>query len=147
MSSTESEDVKEIMQEIGKAAKDAAQALVNAPADAKNRALNEAAASMRDRSKDILAANEIDMEGGAKKGLTAAMLDRLELNEERVEGTAAGLEAIAKLDDPVGSVMDSWDRPNGLAISRVRVPLGVIGVIYESRPNVTADAGGLCLKS
>jgi glutamate-5-semialdehyde dehydrogenase len=147
MSSTESEDVKEIMQEIGKAAKDAAQALVNAPADAKNRALNEAAASMRDRSKDILAANEIDMEGGAKKGLTAAMLDRLELNKERVEGTAAGLEAIAKLDDPVGSVMDSWDRPNGLAISRVRVPLGVIGVIYESRPNVTADAGGLCLKS
>jgi len=136
-----------VMQEIGRAAKDAAQALINATSEAKNRALKEAAASLRDRSPDILAANAIDMAGGRKKGLTSALLDRLELNEERLDGTASGLEAIAELDDPVGSIMSSWDRPNGLSISRVRVPLGVIGVIYESRPNVTADAGGLCLKS
>jgi len=140
-------DVKEIMLEIGKAAKDAAQALVNAPAEAKNRALTEAATSLRDNSEAIIQANYQDMAAGEQKGLTSAMLDRLELNEDRVAGMANGLEAIAELNDPVGSVMESWDRPNGLSISRVRVPLGVIGVIYESRPNVTADAGSLCLKS
>jgi glutamate-5-semialdehyde dehydrogenase len=141
------ENIAELMQEIGKAAKDAAQVLVNAPADAKNRALKEAAASLRDNSEAIIQANYKDMAVGEQKGLTSAMLDRLELNEDRIAGMAAGLESIAELNDPVGSVMENWDRPNGLSISRVRVPLGVIGVIYESRPNVTADAGSLCLKS
>ncbi len=140
-------NITEVMQKIGKAAKDAAQALVNAPAEAKNRALTEAATSLRDNSEAITQANYKDMAVGEEKGLTSAMLDRLELNEDRISGMAAGLEAIAELNDPVGSVMENWDRPNGLSISRVRVPLGVIGVIYESRPNVTADAGSLCLKS
>ncbi|MBT3989177.1 MAG: glutamate-5-semialdehyde dehydrogenase [Rhodospirillaceae bacterium] len=141
------DDIKEIMQEIGKAAKDAAQALVNAPADAKNRALTEAATALRDNTETIVQANYKDMSAGEQKGLTSAMLDRLELNHDRIGGMANGLEAISELNDPVGSIMESWDRPNGLSISRVRVPLGVIGVIYESRPNVTADAGSLCLKS
>ncbi len=142
-----SENIKKIMEEIGKAAKDAAQVLVNAPSDAKNRALIEAATALRDNLKTIADANAIDMAGGEKKGLTSAMLDRLELTSDRISAMANGLEAIAELNDPVGHIMDSWERPNGLAISRVRVPLGVIGVIYESRPNVTADAGSLCLKS
>ncbi len=140
-------NITEVMQKIGKAAKDAAQALVNAPTEAKNRVLTEAAMSLRDNSEAITQANYKDMAAGEQKGLTSAMLDRLELNEDRISGMAAGLEAIAELNDPVGSVMENWDRPNGLSISRVRVPLGVIGVIYESRPNVTADAGSLCLKS
>ena len=144
---SDNKNITEVMQEIGKAAKDAAQALVNAPAEAKNRALTEAATSLRDNSEAIIQANYKDMAAGEQKGLTSAMLDRLELNEDRISGMAAGLEAIAELNDPVGSVMENWDRPNGLSISRVRVPLGVIGVIYESRPNVTADAGSLCLKS
>ncbi|MBT3916637.1 MAG: glutamate-5-semialdehyde dehydrogenase [Rhodospirillaceae bacterium] len=144
---SDNKDINEVMQEIGRAAKDAAQALVNAPAEAKNRALTEAATSLRDTSEAIIQANYKDMATGEQKGLTSAMLDRLELNEDRIAGMANGLEAIAKLDDPVGSIMANWDRPNGLSISRVRVPLGVIGVIYESRPNVTADAGSLCLKS
>ncbi|MDP6258782.1 MAG: glutamate-5-semialdehyde dehydrogenase [Rhodospirillales bacterium] len=144
---SDNKNITEVMQEIGKAAKDAAQALVNAPAEAKNRALTEAATSLRDNSEAITQANYKDMAVGEEKGLTSAMLDRLELNEDRISGMAAGLEAIAELNDPVGSVMENWDRPNGLSISRVRVPLGVIGVIYESRPNVTADAGSLCLKS
>ena len=144
---SDNKNITEVMQEIGKDAKDAAQALVNAPAEAKNRALTEAATSLRDNSEAIIQANYKDMAAGEQKGLTSAMLDRLELNEDRISGMAAGLEAIAELNDPVGSVMENWDRPNGLSISRVRVPLGVIGVIYESRPNVTADAGSLCLKS
>ena len=144
---SDNKDINEVMQEIGRAAKDAAQALVTAPAEAKNRALTEAATSLRDTSEAIIQANYKDMATGEQKGLTSAMLDRLELNEDRIAGMANGLEAIAKLDDPVGSIMANWDRPNGLSISRVRVPLGVIGVIYESRPNVTADAGSLCLKS
>lgn len=96
---------------------------------------------------EIQSANVLDMDAGREKGLTAAMLDRLELTEARIEAMAQGLEAIAQLPDPVGAVMAEWDRPNGLKLQRVRVPLGVIGVIYESRPNVTADAGALCLKS
>ena len=144
---SDNKNITEVMQEIGKAAKDAAQALVNAPTEAKNRVLTEAAMSLRDNSEAIIQANYKDMAAGEQKGLTSAMLDRLELNEDRISGMAAGLEAIAELNDPVGSVMENWDRPNGLSISRVRVPLGVIGVIYESRPNVTADAGSLCLKS
>jgi glutamate-5-semialdehyde dehydrogenase len=147
MSNTDSAAIKEIMQEIGKAAKDAAQALVNVSSDAKNRALKEAATALRDNAELIIHANAKDMAAGAQKGLSPAMLDRLELNLDRIDSMANGLDAIAELADPVGYIMDSWERPNGLEISRVRVPLGVIGVIYESRPNVTADAGSLCLKS
>jgi len=135
------------MAEIGRTAKKAAEALATAPTDAKNRALTEAAKALRARKAELIAANEIDMQAGRDKGLNDAMLDRLALDEGRIEAMAAGLDQIAKLPDPVGAIMDNWQRPNGLDISRVRVPLGVIGVIYESRPNVTADAGGLCLKA
>ncbi len=140
-------DIPALMRQIGDAAKAAAQDLFTASTDAKNRALREAAASIRDKAADLKAANDIDMAGGEKKGLTAALLDRLKLDDDRIEGMAKGLEDIAGLEDPVGTKIAEWDRPNGLHIERVRTPLGVIGIIYESRPNVTADAGGLCLKS
>lgn len=147
LDTTKTEDVRALMQKIGKAASDAAQSLVTTPTVSKNRALRQAAKTLRVRSAEIIAANQLDMADGDAKGLSPAMLDRLKLTEDRIEGIAQSLEDIAELDDPVGAIMDSWDRPNGLNISRVRVPLGVIGVIYESRPNVTADASALCLKS
>ena len=140
-------NIPALMQEIGAAAKDAAKTLAGAPTEAKNRALTEAANSLRGNAAALLDANAKDMDGGREKGLTASLLDRLALDEKRIEAMAVGLEQIAALEDPVGFVMDRWQRPNGLDISRVRVPLGVIGIIYESRPNVTADAGSLCLKS
>ena len=140
-------DIPALMRQIGDAAKAAAQDLFTASTDAKNRALREAAASIRDKAADLKAANDLDMAGGEKKGLTAALLDRLKLDDDRIEGMAKGLEDIAGLEDPVGAKIAEWDRPNGLHIERVRTPLGVIGIIYEARPNVTADAGGLCLKS
>ncbi len=140
-------DIGAMMEDLGRRARSAAKTLALAPAAAKNEALREAAAALRARRADILAANAKDLAGGRAKGLTAALLDRLELNDARIEAMAGGLEAIAELNDPVGEVIAEWERPNGLAISRVRVPLGVIGIIYESRPNVTADAGGLCLKA
>ena len=133
------------MGEIGRTAKAAATTLARAAPAAKNAALTAAAARLRDDAAEILRANAVDM--AAASTLSPAMLDRLALDEGRIEATAAGLEAIARLDDPVGELVDEWTRPNGLRIGRVRVPLGVIGVIYESRPNVTADAGALCLKS
>lgn len=140
-------NIAAMMQTIGENAKEAATTLAVASTEAKNSALREMAASLRNRKPEIMAENDKDMAAGAEKGLTTAMLDRLKLDEDRIEGVAAGLEAIAGLADPVGSIESAWDRPNGLQIERVRVPLGVIGVIYESRPNVTADAGGLCLKA
>ena len=140
-------NIPALMQEIGAAAKDAAKTLAGAPTEAKNRALTEAANSLRGNAAALLDANAKDMDGGREKGLTASLLDRLALDEKRIEAMAVGLEQIAALEDPVGFVMDRWQRPNGLDISRVRVPLGVIGIIYESRPNVTADAGSLCLKA
>jgi glutamate-5-semialdehyde dehydrogenase len=140
-------NIAAMMQTIGENAKEAATALAVASTNAKNRALREMAASLRNRKFEIMAENDKDMVAGAEKGLTTAMLDRLKLDEDRIEGVPIGLEAIAGLADPVGSIESAWDRPNGLQIERVRVPLGVIGVIYESRPNVTADAGGLCLKA
>ncbi|MEC9264793.1 MAG: glutamate-5-semialdehyde dehydrogenase [Pseudomonadota bacterium] len=109
--------------------------------------LRRAAGAVRARAKEIETANAKDMAFGREKGLSAAMLDRLLLTPERIEAMAAGLDSVADLPDPVGRVIDSWDRPNGLKIERVRTPLGVIGVIYESRPNVTADAGALCVKA
>lgn len=140
-------DIQSLMHEIGQRAKDAATELSVVSSASKNTALKEMAASLRRRSNEILSDNAKDMAAGEAKGLTGAMLDRLQLTEDRIDDVAAGLEAIAELPDPVGSIDDEWDRPNGLHIQRVRVPLGVIGVIYESRPNVTADAGGLCLKA
>jgi glutamate-5-semialdehyde dehydrogenase len=141
------DDLHEAMTEIGRAAKAAAEALALAAPEIKVKALEAAPAAIRARRDDILAANARDMEGGRAKGLSAPLLDRLELNEDRVEAMAKGLEQIAEIPDPVGRTLTEWQRPNGLRIARVSVPLGVIGIIYESRPNVTADAGGLCLKA
>ena len=141
------EDIPALMRRIGAAARAAAGELAMAPREAKDTALRVAAEALRGGQNAILDANAKDMAIGEEKGLSGAMLDRLKLDAGRVDGIATGLEAIADLDDPVGDEMAAWDRPNGLHISRVRVPLGVIGVIYESRPNVTADAGGLCLKA
>ena len=135
------------MMSLGVAAREAARELARVDSGSKVRALRAAAAAMRSRAPAILEANARDMEAGRRKGLTAAMLDRLALDEERIEATARGVESIADFEDPVGGVIAEWQRPNGLRIQRVRVPLGVIGIIYESRPNVTADAGALCLKS
>jgi glutamate-5-semialdehyde dehydrogenase len=135
------------MAEIGRRARLAAATLALASAEAKIAALREAARAVRGRQDEILAANARDLEEAESEGLSPALLDRLALDPKRLEAIAEGLEAIADLPDPVGRVLASWTRPNGLAIERVAVPLGVIGIIYESRPNVTADAGGLALKS
>ena len=141
------DEIARMMADIGARAKAAAAILATARADDKRRALEEAAPLLGARATDILAANAQDMAFGREKGLSEAMLDRLELTPARLDAIAAGLLAVAGQDDPVGAVIAQWDRPNGLHIARVRTPLGVIGVIYESRPNVTADAGALCLKS
>jgi glutamate-5-semialdehyde dehydrogenase len=139
--------VAESMQALGRAAKSAAKALAQATTDAKNSALKAAAASIRERRADLLAANRADVEQAKQRGISSSLLDRLVLNEQRVEAMARGIEDIVALPDPIGSIIAGWTRPNGLKIERVRVPLGVVGIIYESRPNVTADAGALCLKS
>jgi glutamate-5-semialdehyde dehydrogenase len=141
------ENIPALMREIGAAAKQASAELAVVPSAAKDAALRAAAARLRENRDRLIAENAKDMAAGEKKGLSKALLDRLALNDDRIESMAKGLEDIAALADPVGAVMAEWDRPNGLKISRVRVPLGVIGVIYESRPNVTADAGALCLKA
>jgi glutamate-5-semialdehyde dehydrogenase len=132
---------------IGQAAKEAARTLSLAPAEQKNAALRAAASALRSNLGAILDANKTDVDAARKAGRPDAFIDRLTVTEARVEAMARGLEEIADLTDPVGETMASWERPNGLKISRVRVPLGVIGIIYESRPNVTADAGALSLKS
>ena len=132
---------------IGARARAAARRLLTASRAEKDAALRAMAAAVRAAAPDILLDNAADIAVMTDSGQTSAYLDRARLTEERIEAIAAGLEAISELPDPVGSVMAEWDRPNGLHIERVRTPLGVIGVIYESRPNVTADAGGLCLKS
>ena len=142
-----SDDVAVVMAKIGAAARQAAGPMAAASTDTKNRALTVAAQGLRSSHAEILAANAQDVDAAKAKGLSAAMIDRLVLTEARIEAMAQGLVEIAALEDPVGKVMAEWDRPNGLRIARVRVPLGVIGVIYESRPNVTADAGALCLKA
>jgi glutamate-5-semialdehyde dehydrogenase len=137
----------DLMRRIGQAALVAADALSLASTQTKNQALRAAAGAIRSHRAEILAANAQDLARARERDLGAALLDRLELNDKRVESMARGLEDIIELADPIGSVSAHWTRPNGLDISRVRVPLGVIGIIYESRPNVTADAGALCLKS
>ncbi len=138
---------RDLMMTLGQAARTAARMLALAPAEQKNQALMAMAAKIRRSTADILSENRRDLENARARELKGSFLDRLTLDEARLEAMARGLEEIAALPDPVGQVMAAWTRPNGLAISRVRVPIGVIGIIYESRPNVTADAGGLCLKS
>jgi len=139
--------IADMMKPIGEAARRAAVSLAISGNDDRNRALYAAAAAIRNRSGEILAANAKDMQLAQEHGLSDAMLDRLMLDADRIEGMAAGIVAVAELHDPIGRILEEWDRPNGLVIQRVAVPLGVIGIIYESRPNVTADAAALCLKS
>ncbi|WP_434053865.1 MAG: glutamate-5-semialdehyde dehydrogenase [Roseibium sp.] len=143
----EARTTEDLMAEIGQRARAAGRVLATAPTPAKNRALSEMAKAVRAATPEILAGNRLDVEAMTANGQTAAFLDRGTLTEERIEAIAKALEDIVALDDPVGGVIAAWDRPNGLRIERVRTPLGVIGVIYESRPNVTADAGALCLKA
>jgi len=140
-------DIAAAMAEIGRGARSAARVLALAPAEQKNRALDAMAKALRAHTARILAANAEDIAEARASGLTGAYLDRLTLDQGRVEAMAAGIETVRGLADPVGAVMAAWTRPNGMTIERVRVPLGVVGIIYESRPNVTADAGALCLKS
>jgi glutamate-5-semialdehyde dehydrogenase len=140
-------EVSALMEQMGRAALEAASVLAQATTAQKNAALVAAAKAVRASAADILSANARDMDAARARDLSGAMLDRLKLDEKRVEGIARAIEEVATLPDPVGAVSAEWDRPNGLRIQRVRVPLGVVGIIYESRPNVTADAGVLCLKS
>ena len=140
-------NIHDMMDEIGVAAKVAAHELASASAATKNAALHGVAAAVRARKDEILAANAKDVAAAEANGVKGSFLDRLVLDDDRVEAMARGLEEVAALPDLIGTVLAEWERPNGLKISRVRVPLGVIGVIYESRPNVTADAGGLCVKA
>ncbi|MFD3190824.1 glutamate-5-semialdehyde dehydrogenase [Sedimentitalea sp. HM32M-2] len=141
------DNIPALMADIGQRAKAASQVLAEASAEDKHTALIGAADTVWAQRADIIAANDKDMAYGRQKGLSEAMMDRLRLDEDRIRGIVDGLRAVAGQTDPVGEVISEWDMPSGLHISRVRTPLGVIGVIYESRPNVTADAGALCLKS
>lgn len=140
-------DIAAIMAEVGRKAKAAAAPLSIASPQQKNDALEAASLSILASRDAIIAANRLDLDQAEKSGMAASFIDRLRLDEARIQGIAEGIRTIASLPDPVGAVIAEWDRPNGLHIERVRTPLGVIGVIYESRPNVTADAGALCLKA
>jgi glutamate-5-semialdehyde dehydrogenase len=140
-------DVGQLMEQMGRAALDASTVLAQASTQQKNDALVAAAKAIRASVPAILAANERDMEAARARKLSSALLDRLKLDEKRVEGSASAIDEVVALADPVGAIAAEWTRPNGLQIQRVRVPLGVVGIIYESRPNVTSDAGALCLKS
>jgi len=139
--------IDKAMKSMGVKARRAAAVLATTRNDDRNNALLAAAKAIRKRSGEILAANAVDMTEARERGLGEAMLDRLMLDADRIEGMAAGIETVAAMHDPLGRVLEEWERPNGLSIQRVSVPLGVIGIIYESRPNVTADAAALCLKS
>ncbi|MGX1101074.1 glutamate-5-semialdehyde dehydrogenase [Amorphus sp. MBR-141] len=141
------ESVEETMRAIGRRARAAADVLATAPAEQKTRALVEMAKAVRADTDAILAANAADVAAMSASGAPAALIDRGTLSAARIEGIAASIEAVAALDDPVGQIIADWRRPNGLEIERVRTPLGVVGIIYESRPNVTSDAGVLCLKA
>ena len=140
-------DIHSLVLDIGKKAREASRSLAIASSLQKKDALIFAAESIKASSVNILEQNKKDLDFGSAKGLSQALMDRLLLNEERIASMISGLEAIANQDDPIGEIMMAWQQPNGLEIKRVRTPLGVIGVIYESRPNVTADAGALCLKA
>ncbi len=147
MMAQEGQDITALMQQMGARARVVAGKLARASTGQKNAALMAMATNIRENIPQILAANDKDITVAKARGTGGAFLDRLMLDEQRIEAVAASLEDIAALEDPVGDVIASWERPNGLKISRLRTPLGVIGIIYESRPNVTADAGALCLKS
>ena len=140
-------DISSLMSELGAKAAKAGQIIKQATSKQKDDALKIAAQQIKNNKDLILRANSIDMEHASRKGLKSSLIDILDLSSNRLENVAIGLESIMELPDPVGQVIKSWRRPNGLEISQISVPLGVIGIIYESRPNVTADAGGLCLKS
>ena len=143
----ETDEIAAVMKQVGQQARAAANRLANTPTEAKNRALSSAASFMLEDEAAILQASALDLEAARERGVAASFIDRLTLTPQRVKAMADGLQAICELPDPVGEVIAEWRRPNGLEISRVRTPLGVIGIIYESRPNVTADAGALCLKA
>jgi glutamate-5-semialdehyde dehydrogenase len=140
-------DLTEMVQTLCRAARAASSVLARASTGTKNAALERAAAVIRGRRDELVAANATDVAAGRNGGLSSALIDRLTLTDARVEAMAAGLEQIAALPDPVGETIAQWRRPNGLEITQTRVPLGVVGIIYESRPNVTADAAGLCVKA
>src|SRR5215211_5551737 len=144
---TSETDIKKLMETLGKQARAAYQLLADTSPEQKNAALLNSAKEIRAQSQQIIAANDLDMSAAQNAGLANSLLDRLKLKPESVEAMAKSLEDITSFPDPVGRILAEWERPNGLRIQRVSVPLGVIGIIYESRPNVTADAGGLCLKS
>ena len=139
--------LQETIHQMGKQARAASYALAQLSADEKNGILRAMAASIREHAANLLEANALDLAAGKEKGLSAAMLDRLMLNEARIEAMDAGIDQVATLPDPVGQSMDAWERPNGMRIEQTRVPIGTIGIIYESRPNVTADAAVLCFKT
>jgi glutamate-5-semialdehyde dehydrogenase len=138
---------EQLVEQLGRKAVAAAHGLAVCPTETKNKALLSMADALEKRVSEIISANAMDMEAGKKNGLSEAMLDRLKLNEKRVSSMARGLREVAALPDPVGEVIKEWTRPNGLRIRKIRVPLGVVGIIFESRPNVTADAASLCLKA
>ncbi|MGB2106523.1 MAG: gamma-glutamyl-phosphate reductase, partial [Porticoccaceae bacterium] len=140
-------DIKTYMQSVGAAARESSRVLARAGSALKNNALLAIADSLDSSRSELLAANALDMENGRLKGLDAALLDRLELNDERISAMIEGLHQVAALKDPVGEVTDLGYRPSGIQLGQMRVPLGVVGIIYESRPNVTVDAASLCLKS
>lgn len=143
----EGTEIKQLILEMGAKARAAAHALAVLNSDLKNDILRSMAAGLRDHQQEILTANQLDIKAGQTNGLTPAMLDRLRLDSARLEAIAAGVEEVAELPDPVGEVLSKWTRPNKVQFEQVRVPIGVIGIIYESRPNVTSDAAVLCLKS
>jgi len=143
MSST----IESSIHQLGRQARDAARRLALLTADDKNTVLRQMARALRDATPLLIEANALDLGAGREKELSAAMLDRLRLDEARIEAMAAGMEQVATLPDPVGQVMEAWQRPNGIRIEQVRVPIGTIAIIYESRPNVTADAAALCFKT
>jgi len=140
-------DIKAYMQSVGLAARDSSRVLARAGSNIKNNALEAIADAVNNNRIELLAANNKDMDNGRSKGLDAALLDRLELNNERIDSMIEGLHQVAALQDPVGEITDMGYRPSGIQLGQMRVPLGVVGIIYESRPNVTVDAASLCLKS
>lgn len=147
MTAALAQDLEAEMRRIGDAARAASRVLMTTAPETKTRALKAAAAAVRAKAQDIVAANRKDVAEAERNGLAAPLIDRLMLDDRRVEAIAKSMDEIAALPDPVGAELARWQRPNGLDIARIRVPLGVIGIIYESRPNVTADAGGLCLRA
>jgi glutamate-5-semialdehyde dehydrogenase len=140
-------DIEQEIRGVAKAAREAAASLARAGSEVKDKALEEMKKGLRDRTDELLKENKKDLEAAEKKGVTSALLDRLRLTPERIEEMAEGLDAVKMLPDPVGEIEGMWTRPNGLQIGRMRIPLGVIGIIYEARPNVTVEAACLCLKS